>query len=130
MIRIIDYLKKTKKKQKLNCFDALSTSAQSDLWFIFLRLFGIYFAYGVFVCFMNAFECKPTCVECCSIATRRSWMRRISSRPVLMCSGFSSRTQDAKSVHCNSVSSVECKNIQRFKYLHYGYLINQIFVLI
>lgn len=46
-----------------------------------------------------------TWVECCRMATKRSWMRRISSKPVLRCSGFSSRTQDARSVHWRSVSS-------------------------
>lgn len=46
-----------------------------------------------------------TWVECWRMATRRSWMRRMSSRPVFRCSGFRSRTQDARSVHCSSVSS-------------------------
>lgn len=92
-----------------------------------LWLFLIYFVGGVFVCFMKAFEWAHTWVECCRIATRRSWMRRISSNPVLMCSGFNSRTQDAKSVHCNSVSSAECKNMTQFKYYTMD---NQIFVML
>lgn len=39
------------------------------------------------------------------MAISRSWMRRISSSPVLRCSFFSRRTQEARSVHCSSVSS-------------------------
>lgn len=36
-------------------------------------------------------------------------MRRISSSPVFRCSGFSSRTHEARSVHCSKVSSEERK---------------------
>lgn len=50
-----------------------------------------------------------TRVACCRTAIRRSWMRRISSSPVLRCSFFSRRTQDARSVHCSSVSSEESR---------------------
>lgn len=46
-----------------------------------------------------------TWLECCRIANSLSWIRRMSSSPVLRCSGFSSRTQEARSVHCSNVSS-------------------------
>lgn len=39
------------------------------------------------------------------MASRRSRMRRISSSPVLTCSGFSRRTHEARSVHCSRVST-------------------------
>lgn len=48
-----------------------------------------------------------TRVECSKMAIRRSWMRRISSSPVLRCSFFSRRMQEARSVHCSRVSSEE-----------------------
>lgn len=43
------------------------------------------------------------------MANRRSRMRRISSRPVFRCSGFSRRTHEARSVHCSRVSSAHRK---------------------